>query len=159
MACRSVITYYPVGLAPEASRFFFFLFMLFLLHSMVRLFHPALPNQAMKLTGNSTSWDRNKVRCWDKVSQMKRFDWRSPSSSCILTIWTVAGDAGYCHVPVHRIHLPQRDGGVHGRVLLLPGAAASGRLPACAGRHPRLVDLVLLVSLSPTSPCQYILGI
>ena len=28
--------YYPVGLAPEASRFFYFMLILFLLHSMVR---------------------------------------------------------------------------------------------------------------------------
>ena len=34
---RSCITYYPVGLAPEASRFFYFILILFLLHSMVRI--------------------------------------------------------------------------------------------------------------------------
>lgn len=34
--CRACITYYPVGLAPEASRFFYFILILFLLHSMVR---------------------------------------------------------------------------------------------------------------------------
>ena len=31
----SVITYYPVGLAPEASRFFTFVLILFVVHSMV----------------------------------------------------------------------------------------------------------------------------
>lgn len=32
----SCITYYPVGLAPEASRFFTFVLILFVVHSMVR---------------------------------------------------------------------------------------------------------------------------
>eukprot|EP00208_Stichococcus_sp_RCC1054_P006723 CAMPEP_0206141786 /NCGR_PEP_ID=MMETSP1473-20131121/14100_1 /ASSEMBLY_ACC=CAM_ASM_001109 /TAXON_ID=1461547 /ORGANISM="Stichococcus sp, Strain RCC1054" /LENGTH=1124 /DNA_ID=CAMNT_0053536477 /DNA_START=231 /DNA_END=3601 /DNA_ORIENTATION=+ len=53
----SVITYYPVGLAPEASRFFFFLFMLFLLHSMgiamFRCIASICRNETVASTGGS----------------------------------------------------------------------------------------------------------
>lgn len=50
----SVITYYPVGLAPEASRFFTFVLILFVVHSMVGRPGHARVLSVMQLIGPST---------------------------------------------------------------------------------------------------------
>ena len=129
----SVITYYPVGLAPEASRFFTFVLILFVVHSMV-----GHRGQA-------------RVLLWCSSSD-------PPHEACLLAATghltcVCHRCAGHCHVPLHCSGLPKRDGGIDRRRLLLPGPAAAGGLPACARRWTvvRWAHVSMLSALVTTS--------